>query len=752
MSSGWSERVSPRRRSRPSVRRTASSSGRDSRLMRRSFVCGTNSPGRMRWAGWSPLSAGANAAWSAERRFHGSLRSPPRACRRDRGRQPRTAPRPDLRLTPRGAPSGGRGHGPGPRRGHRGAARRSGPRLSPGPAAGSRRGQCGRSDLGARPDRRRVSRARPGGSGGETDGRHARGSRLDDPRGSACGQAALRRTHGALQSDRARGAPARPRPSLHRDAPAWGVHRARHRRGRRSGPHDPRPGRHPQPGAVPHCLDRLGRGARPGRQGRHRQRAPPLRKRLRRQCDREPDQHRAGAQAAGLRVRVVPVDRLRPPGRGDLHAPAIPGGAAGDRARADRGGERGASPGRAARLSAERARGGRARRDRRGGAAGAGDGPPGGGTDRRGRPADEELRGHPMRGAARLEDYLRAHVAAGDFPGASYLVAGDGGILAEGALGSAVLRPERIAAATSTLYDLASLTKPIAGSCLAAVLSSEGRLSCDDPLSRHLREWSPPGDAARVTLLDLLTHRSGLPAWRPVYIHASGRDEYLEWLKRLPLDRPPGERVVYSDPGYILLGFALERAGGAPLHRLFAEKVARPLALRDLLYRPPRSLRRRIAATEAGNRRERVLAGTEGDGYNGWRTGVAWGEVHDLNARALGGSSAHAGLFGTARAVFLVAREILGPGGSGRSSDRPCEPLRGDPPVPRPAPAPGPAVPVRTRGGVPCAARIDPRAPRRAAPLNARPVCRARGLGEDRVEAGEPAENPAEVRLCPNAG
>jgi len=267
-----------------------------------------------------------------------------------------------------------------------------------------------------------------------------------------------------------------------------------------------------------------------------------------------------------------------------------------------------------------------------------------------------------MRGAARLEDYLRAHVAAGDFPGASYLVAGDGGILAEGALGSAVLRPERIAAATSTLYDLASLTKPIAGSCLAALLSSEGRLSCDDPLSRHLREWSPPGDAARVTLLDLLTHRSGLPAWRPVYIHASGRDEYLEWLKRLPLDRPPGERVVYSDPGYILLGFALERAGGAPLHRLFAEKVARPLALRDLLYRPPRSLRRRIAATEAGNRRERVLAGTEGDGYNGWRAGLAWGEVHDLNARALGGSSAHAGLFGTARAVFLVAREILGPG------------------------------------------------------------------------------------------
>jgi CubicO group peptidase (beta-lactamase class C family) len=265
-------------------------------------------------------------------------------------------------------------------------------------------------------------------------------------------------------------------------------------------------------------------------------------------------------------------------------------------------------------------------------------------------------------GEARIQDYLRAHIEAGDFPGASYLVAGDARILAEGALGSAVLRPERVAAAVSTLYDLASLTKPLAGALLAALLASERRLSLDDPLSRHLPEWDVEGDAARITLLDLLTHRSGLPAWCPVYLQATGRDGYLERLKRLPLERPPGERVVYSDPGYILLGFALARAGGATLDRLFADRVTRPLALRDLLYRPPRSLRRRIAATEAGNRREKLLAGAEGDGYNGWRTEVAWGEVHDLNARALGGVSAHAGLFGTARAVFQVAQEFLGPG------------------------------------------------------------------------------------------
>ena len=267
-----------------------------------------------------------------------------------------------------------------------------------------------------------------------------------------------------------------------------------------------------------------------------------------------------------------------------------------------------------------------------------------------------------MKGADRIQEYLRAHVEAGDFPGASYLVAEEGRVLAEGALGLAVERPERIPAATSTLYDLASLTKPLAGALLAARLALAGRLAREDRLARHLPEWDPEGEASRITLLDLLTHRSGLPAWKPVYVYAADRDGYLRYLKRLALERPPGARVAYSDPGYILLGFALERAGGASLDRLFAEMVTNPLHIPDLLYRPAPALRRRIAATEEGNRRERLLAGPEGDGYNGWRAELAWGEVHDLNARALGGISAHAGLFGTARAVHRVAQEVLGPG------------------------------------------------------------------------------------------
>src|SRR2546422_2263576 len=148
-----------------------------------------------------------------------------------------------------------------------------------------------------------------------------------------------------------------------------------------------------------------------------------------------------------------------------------------------------------------------------------------------------------MSGAARLAEYLERHIEAGDFPGASYLVAQEGRVLAEGALGFAVLRPERITATTGTIYDLASLTKPLAGALLAALLESEGLLSFDDTLASHLPEWSRHDEAARITLLDLLTHRSGLPAWSPLYIHASDRTSCAEWLSRQPLEQRSEEHT-----------------------------------------------------------------------------------------------------------------------------------------------------------------------------------------------------------------
>jgi CubicO group peptidase (beta-lactamase class C family) len=263
---------------------------------------------------------------------------------------------------------------------------------------------------------------------------------------------------------------------------------------------------------------------------------------------------------------------------------------------------------------------------------------------------------------ARIAEFLSDRMSRGDFPGASYLVAEAGRILAEGACGWAVVTPERLAATTRTMYDLASLTKPLACALIAARLGSEGRLKYEDPLSLHLPSWTAGDDRAGLTLLDLLVHRSGLPAWQALYLHASDRESRVRWLLRAPLAHPSGERVLYSCLGYILLGFALERIGGATLDHLLADRVTGRLGIPELQYRPPSSQRRRIAATEEGNLRERDLAGEDGRRYNGWRTDVIWGETHDTNAHTLGGVSGNAGLFGTARAVHTVANEFLGAG------------------------------------------------------------------------------------------
>ncbi|MFQ5878178.1 MAG: serine hydrolase domain-containing protein [Acidobacteriota bacterium] len=266
-----------------------------------------------------------------------------------------------------------------------------------------------------------------------------------------------------------------------------------------------------------------------------------------------------------------------------------------------------------------------------------------------------------MADGGRIADLLEAHVSLGDFPGASYLVAEGSRVLAEGAVGHAVLVPRAIRASPRTLYDLASLTKPLATALLAARLRSEGRLRFDDAVASHLPGWGARGfeDRAEITLLDLLTHRSGLPAWKPLYLHASDGPGYLARLNEIPLVRPPRHGVEYSDLGYIVLGFVLQEVAGGPLDRLFARQASAPLGLRDLLYRPPASLRPRIAATETGNARERDLAAPEGRGYNGWRREVIWGQVHDLNAHTLGGVAGHSGLFGTARDVFALAGEFL---------------------------------------------------------------------------------------------
>lgn len=261
-----------------------------------------------------------------------------------------------------------------------------------------------------------------------------------------------------------------------------------------------------------------------------------------------------------------------------------------------------------------------------------------------------------------IDAFLEACIRRDEFPGAAWAVGDARRLIARGAVGSAVREPETIPATDDTLYDLASLTKPLATALLAVLLERDALLRMEDRVAALVPEWTS-GDARHtLTLLDLLTHRSGLPAWIPLYAHADDVRGRIALLRAVPLAHAPLCGVTYSCPNYLLAGFALERCAGAPLDRLFVERIARPLGLADLLFKPKGSLRRRVAATEDGNRHERRIASPAADGYNGWRQTGIWGDVHDHNAWSLGGAAGNAGLFGTADAVWSLAKVFL-PGG-----------------------------------------------------------------------------------------
>ena len=295
-----------------------------------------------------------------------------------------------------------------------------------------------------------------------------------------------------------------------------------------------------------------------------------------------------------------------------------------------------------------------------------------------------------------ISNYLESEIARGAFPGAQYAVGEAGTIRFEAALGHAVVEPERIAATLDTIYDLASLTKPLVTSLLAVMLYERGVWDLQAPAADYVSELRQ--SKRRLTLTDLLTHTSGLPNWRPLYLEVSDPAEVPVYLARLVDEGPDQETlpVVYSDLNYILLGAALERVTGSRLDQLATREIIAPLGLKRTMFNPPLELKREIAATEHGQSFEHANADCDAETRRGksgrvgewesgeqrvadeqssphplapspslplsshqWREGVIWGEVHDGNAHYLGGVAGHAGLFSTAREVFQIANQFL---------------------------------------------------------------------------------------------
>ena len=205
------------------------------------------------------------------------------------------------------------------------------------------------------------------------------------------------------------------------------------------------------------------------------------------------------------------------------------------------------------------------------------------------------------------------------------------------------------------MFDLASLTKVIATTTLVMRAVESGRLSLDERVADRLATWRGQ-DREMVTVADLLEHASGLTAYLPFFRDHQGRVEFERAIAALPLEHTPRTQSIYSDLGFMLLGFMLEDVNGASLADQFnafwsfhlkveatEQRSVRRQAEAQMTFNPPREWRERTAPTE----------------LDLWRGRLLQGEVHDENTWALGGAAGHAGLFGTAAATGAFARTVL---------------------------------------------------------------------------------------------
>jgi uncharacterized protein YbbC (DUF1343 family) len=231
-------------------------------------------------------------------------------------------------------------------------------------------------------------------------------------------------------------------------------------------------------------------------------------------------------------------------------------------------------------------------------------------------------------------------------PGAVVIIGRKSGVLFRRAYGQRALLPATAPMTESTIFDLASLTKPIVTGSLIQWLVESGRITLGDPVAKHLPAFGVHGKDA-ITVRQLLEHIGGLPIVNPLSEYREGPARAFERVMDLKLENPPGRAYLYGDLSYIVLGALIERVSGEPLDRLAERILFQPLGMRDTGYKPARSERDRIAPTEVADERPIPLI---------------HGEVHDPRAWLLGGVAGNAGVFTTADDLARFARMLLGEG------------------------------------------------------------------------------------------
>lgn len=264
----------------------------------------------------------------------------------------------------------------------------------------------------------------------------------------------------------------------------------------------------------------------------------------------------------------------------------------------------------------------------------------------------------------RIDEFLIGCIEKSLFPCAAYSIGGRGGIVAEGFLGNKQIYPDKVSLKEDDLFDLASVTKFVVTTVSIMILMERGRLRLDNPVSKFLPEFTGK-NKNKVTIQDLLTHTSGMPAWYPLYLYEKSHDKLIKKLYSLDLDFVPNTDQQYSCLGYILLGEIVKVITEKKLDDFAKKNILEPLNMNYSTFNPKISSPSISAVpTEFGNNYEKELSAEypESSNYKEFRDYLIEGEVHDHNCYCLDGYSGNAGLFSTPRDLAFFSEMMLNEG------------------------------------------------------------------------------------------
>ena len=240
----------------------------------------------------------------------------------------------------------------------------------------------------------------------------------------------------------------------------------------------------------------------------------------------------------------------------------------------------------------------------------------------------------------RIDDVVAEGLRRKRLPGCVVLVGRKGKIVHFKAYGYRELLPSKVPMTTDTVFDLASLTKPIATATSVMTLVEQGKVSLSDPVAKYIPEFAANGKQ-EITVEQLLTHQGGLIPDNALRDYDHGQETAWKNIFDLKPYVEPSTKFVYSDVGFIVLAKLVERVTGKNIHQYSTDAIFKPLGMNETGFIPSAELRKRAAVTEQREKR--------------WMRG----EVHDPRAYRLGGVAGHAGLFSTADDLALYAQMLL---------------------------------------------------------------------------------------------